>query len=54
MTLSSTEGPKEGDCMRRLTAVSVYDSVPRILPSEMPDSKYWMLLKSKPERYPLL
>lgn len=49
MTLSSTEGPKEGDCMRRLSALSVYDSVPRILPSEMPDSKYWMHLKTKPE-----
>lgn len=48
MTLSSTEGPKEGDCMRRLTAISPYDSVPRILPSEMPDSKYWMDQKSKP------
>ena len=48
MTLSSTEGPKEGDCMRRLTAISVYDSVPRIQPSEMPDSKFWAAVKSKP------
>jgi len=46
MTLSSTEGPKEGDCMRRLTAISIYDSVPRILPSEMPDSKYWAPYKT--------
>lgn len=49
MTLSSTEGPKEGDAMRRLTAVSVYDSVPHILPIEMPDSKYWAQFKTKPE-----
>lgn len=48
-TLSSTEGPKEGDCMRRPTAISIYDSVPRILPSEMPDSKYWAQHKLKPE-----
>jgi len=56
MTLSSTEGPqlgeggpKEGDCMRRLTALSIYDSVPLILPSEMPDTKYWAAFKTKPE-----
>ena len=47
-TLSSTEGPKLGDCMRRLTAVSIYDSVPRILPSSMPDSKYWARFKTYP------
>jgi len=46
-TLSSTEGPKEGDCMRRPTAISIYDSVPRILPAEMPDTKYWAKYKSK-------
>lgn len=46
MTLSSTEGPKEGDCMRRLTAISIYDSVPRIHPSEMPESKYWTRFKT--------
>ena len=49
MTLSSTEGPREGDCMRRLTAVSIYDTVPRILPSEMPNSQYWAHYKNNPE-----
>jgi uncharacterized surface protein with fasciclin (FAS1) repeats len=49
MTLSSTEGPKEGDCMRRLSAVSIYDSVPRILPSEMPNTTYWARYKINPE-----
>ncbi len=48
-TLSSTEGPKEGDCMRRPTAISIYDSVPRILPAEMPNTKYWAKYKAKPE-----
>jgi uncharacterized surface protein with fasciclin (FAS1) repeats len=48
-TLSSTEGPKEGDCMRRPTAISIYDSVPRILPAEMPATKYWAKYQSRPE-----
>lgn len=48
-TLSSTEGPKEGDCMRRPTAISIYDSVPRIMPSEMPETQYWTNHKTKPE-----
>lgn len=49
MTLSSTEGPKEGDCMRRLTAISPYDSVPRILPADMPNNAYWAQHKNKPD-----
>jgi len=39
--LSSSEGPTEGDCMRRLTAMSEYDSVPVVRPSGMPDNPYW-------------
>lgn len=41
MTLSSTTGKNgvvEGNCMRRLTSVSVYDTVPIIHPYEMPDN----------------
>lgn len=45
-TLSSTEGPTEGNCMRRTTALTVYDSVPILSPSEMPDSKYWARFKN--------
>jgi len=45
-TLSSSEGPTEGDCMRRLTALSMYDSVPIIQPSEMPATKYWQRFKN--------
>ncbi len=43
--LSSSEGPTEGDCMRRLTALSLFDSVPIIHPAEMPDGKYWARFK---------
>lgn len=39
--LSSSEGPTEGDCMRRLTATSEFDSVPILTPSQMPDNPYW-------------
>lgn len=42
--LSSVSGnpPVEGYCMRRETALSVYDSVARIYPDEMPeDNEYW-------------
>src|SRR5574344_2207111 len=46
-TLSSTEGPVEGNCMRRLTAATVYDSVPIIKAPEMPDNKYWSRYKDR-------
>ncbi len=41
--LSNLSGnpPQEGLCMRRETAVSVLDSVSRILPEEMPATEYW-------------
>ena len=39
--LSSTEGPKEGDCMRRQTAQSLFDSVPVLKPEQMPETPYW-------------
>jgi uncharacterized surface protein with fasciclin (FAS1) repeats len=41
MSLSSTSGNSglvEGNCMRRSTAASAYDTVPIIYPSEMPDN----------------
>lgn len=40
-TLANSEGPTEGDCMRRLTALSIYDSVPVMDTTEMPRSIYW-------------
>ena len=47
--LSSSEGPIEGDCMRRLTATSEYDSVSVILPIQMPDNPYWARYKESGE-----
>lgn len=54
--LSSVSGnpPMEGKCMRRETAVSVYDSVGRIYPSEMPNTTYWQKYKSRTAGIPLL
>lgn len=39
--LSNTEGPKVGDCMRRITSAGIFDSVRVMLPGEMPKTKYW-------------
>lgn len=39
--LSSSAGPTEGDCMRRLTSMSAFDSVPVLTPAQMPDNPYW-------------
>lgn len=45
MNMSSTTGENgvtEGNCMRRQTSISVYDSVPVIRPDQMPDnSRAW-------------
>lgn len=49
--LSNTSGnpPMEGKCMRRATAVSVYDSVPRIYGADMPNTVYWDKYRNRPE-----
>lgn len=54
--LSSVSGnpPMEGKCMRRETAASVYDSVPRIYPSDMPNTPYWQKYKDMSQGMPLL
>lgn len=39
--LSSSEGPTEGDCMRRITSGSIYDSVPVLKPADMPANDNW-------------
>lgn len=52
-TLSSTEGPTEGDCMRRATSMSAYDSVPFMMPDEMPSTKYWSNYKNGKYSYTL-
>lgn len=45
--LSSSEGPTEGDCMRRLTATSEYDSVTVLSPQQMPNNPYWDYQRAK-------
>lgn len=52
--LSSSEGPTEGDCMRRLTSASAYDSVPLLRPEDMPDTKYWAYYKGAGQAIPCL
>lgn len=44
-TLSSTEGPTEGECMRRLSAQTVYDTVAVMSAADMPDNQYWRRYK---------
>lgn len=48
--LSSSEGPKLGDCMRRLSSSSIYDTIPVMLPENMPNSSLWAYLKNDPSR----
>ena len=42
-SLSNVEGtpPREGECMRRYAASTIYDSVRVLKPEEMPDNPYW-------------
>lgn len=44
--------PVEGDCMRRLTAVSLFDSVPVLSPAQMPDNPYWQYYKDNKKSIP--
>ena len=39
--LSSTEGPVEGNCMRRSSTQSIYDTVQIMRSNEVPDGIYW-------------
>ena len=45
--LSSTEGPIEGNCMRRPSSLSIYDSVPILKKQDMPDAIYWQMYKDR-------
>lgn len=47
--LSSTQGPVIGDCMRRLSTFTPYDSITIIKGDEMPDTKYWKRFKTDPK-----
>ena len=50
--LSSSEGPTEGDCMRRLTSGSIYDSVPVLRPADMPQNPYWDYYRQQDKTIP--
>ena len=40
-SLSSTEGPIEGNCMRRQSSQSIYDTVQVMRSADVPDAIYW-------------
>ncbi len=50
--LSSSEGPTEGDCMRRQTSQSLYDTVPVLKPEVMPNTPYWQYYKDNNKAIP--
>lgn len=52
--LSSSEGPTEGVCMRRLTSASAYDTVPLLRPEDMPDNPYWQYYKDQNKTIPCM
>lgn len=55
--LSSSEGtndPIEGNCMRRLTSASTYDSVPLLRPADMPETPFWQYYKDNDKTIPCL
>ena len=54
--LSNVSGrpPKEGMCMRRETAASIYDSVQILKPEEMPNTDVWKKFKESGKSIPIL
>ena len=54
--LSNVSGnpPAEGQCMRRESAASVFDTISSIKPEEMPATAYWDKYRSKPKGIVLL
>lgn len=49
-TSTENNGVKLGDCMRKVSTMSEYDSVRLMQQSEMPDSKYWAYVKNNSNR----
>ena len=45
--LSSTEGPVEGNCMRRQSSLSIYDTVPVMHKDDIPDAIYWQSYRDR-------
>ena len=54
--LSNVSGnpPMEGMCMRRETAVSIYDSVQILKPEQMPNTAAWLRFKQRGKSIPIL
>jgi len=52
--LSSSQGPTIGDCMRRISSISIYDSVPVMKPSEMPTTKHWKYYRNQDHGFAVL
>lgn len=52
--LSSSTGPTEGDCMRRLSSASEYDSIPYLSPEEMPHTEYWQYYRDQQKSIPCM
>ncbi|MBR1754933.1 MAG: fasciclin domain-containing protein [Bacteroidaceae bacterium] len=54
--LSNVSGtpPQKGMCMRRATSASVFDSISRIMPAEMPNTPFWAKYKERPRGIVLL
>ena len=45
--LSSTEGPVEGNCMRRQSSLSIYDTVAVMRKADIPDAIYWQQYRDR-------
>ena len=45
--LSSTEGPVEGNCMRRESSLSIYDTVTVMRRADIPDAIYWQQYRDR-------
>ena len=54
--LSNVSGnpPRQGQCMRRETAASVFDSVARCYPAQMPNTEFWARYRDRKEGIVLL
>ena len=51
LSSTSTEnGVRLGDCMRRVSTMSEYDTVRILKPEDMPDNPYWDYVRNNPDR----
>lgn len=52
--LSSSQGPIEGDAMRRISSTSVYDTVRIFTPDVMPNNPYWKYYRENNKNIPVI